>query len=86
MEASTFILIETQAGKSGDVITGLKKLAEIRLANLVTGQYDVIAIARVPTLVDLNPLIDRIQRIAGISKTVTCLVIDNHSIMDTSTL
>ena len=86
MEASTFILIETQVGESGDVITELKKLAEIRSANLVTGQYDVIAIARVPTLVDLNPLIDRIQRIAGISKTVTCLVIDNQSIMDTSTL
>ena len=84
MEVRAFVLMETQVGRSDKVITKLKTLEGIRSAHFVTGQYDVIAIAEAPTLADLNPLINKIQHISGINKTVTCLVIDSPSVMDTS--
>lgn len=85
MEVIAYVLIEAQVGRSDDVITELRTLEGIRSAHFVTGQYDVIAIVHVSTLADLNPLISRIQHITGINKTVTCLVIDSPSVMDTST-
>ena len=85
MEVIAYILIEAQVGRSDDVIGELRMLGGIKSAHFVTGQYDVIAIVHVPTLADLNPLISRIQHIMGINKTVTCLVIDSPSVMDTST-
>ena len=85
MEVITYVLIEAEVGRSDDVIAELRTLEGIKSAHFVTGQYDVIAIAQAPTLADLNPLISKIQHIEGINKTVTCLVIDSSSVMDTST-
>ena len=86
MNLTAFILMQNQIGNSHSIITELQKLTEIRSAHLVTGLYDVIAVAEVSDLTDLNPLVNRIHGIPGIGKTATCLNIDNPAIMDTSVL
>ena len=86
MKLTAFILVQDQVGNSSHVITELQKLAGIRSAHFVTGLYDVIAVAEVPDLTDLNPLISSIHGIPGIGKTATCLAIDNLASMDTSAL
>jgi len=74
--AKAFVLIETVVGRNKEVVTTLKKLAGIKSVNTVTGPYDVIVMIEGETLNDIGDLVTaKIHPIAGISRTVTCLVI-----------
>jgi len=69
-----FVLIETAMGKSKEVTTALKQLAEVESANIVTGPYDVIAIIEGANLNDIGGLVTaKIHLIAGISRMVMCI-------------
>ena len=85
MEVTAYILIETRVGKAAEVIAELMKLKAIKAAHFVAGPYDVIAVAELADLIELNSLISsNIHSIQGINKTVSCLVMDNPSIMETT--
>jgi len=74
--AKAFVLIETVVGRNKDVVTALKQLEGVKSVNTVTGPYDVIATVEGETLNDIGDLVTaKIHPIAGISRTVTCLVI-----------
>ena len=76
MVAKAFVLIETVVGRNKEVVTALKQLKGIKSVNTVTGPYDVIATIEGETLNDVGNLVTaKIHPIAGISRTVTCLVI-----------
>ena len=76
MAANAFVLIETVVGRNKEVVTALKQLKGIKSVNTVTGPYDVIALVEGETLNDIGDLVTaKIHPIAGISRTVTCLVI-----------
>ena len=77
MKLLAFILIQNQVGNSPNIIAELQRFGGIKSTNFVTGKYDVIAVAEVPNLTDLNPLISKIHNISGIGRTTTCLAIDN---------
>ena len=75
MTTGAHILIETTVGKLGDVARELKGTpGEEESFDLVTGPYDIIAVA---TAVDLNAVgdlvTDEIHAIDGTFRTVTCL-------------
>jgi len=74
--ARAFVLIETAVGKNKEVVAILSRLKEVKSVNSVTGPYDVIAVIERETLNDIGDLVTgKIHPIAGISRTVTCLVI-----------
>jgi len=74
--AKAFVLIETVVGKNKEVVTALKQLEGVKSVNTVTGPYDVIATIEGEALNDIGDLVtSKIHPIAGISRTVTCLVI-----------
>jgi len=74
--AKAFVLIETVVGRNKEVVTALKQLEGVESVNTVTGPYDVIATTEGETLNDIGDLVtNKIHPIAGISRTVTCLVI-----------
>ncbi len=76
MAAKAFVLIETVVGRNKEVVTALKQLKGVESVNTVTGPYDVIATIAGETLNTIGDLVtDKIHPIAGISRTVTCLVI-----------
>ena len=76
MAAKAFVLIETVVGRNKEVVTALKKLEGMESVYTVTGPYDVIATIAGETLNDIGDLVTaKIHPIAGISRTVTCLVI-----------
>ena len=76
MAAKAFVLIETVVGRNKEVVTALKQLEGVESVNAVTGPYDVIATIEGETLNTIGDLVtDKIHPIAGISRTVTCLVI-----------
>lgn len=76
MAAKAFVLIETVVGRNKEVVTTLKKLEGVTTVDIVTGPYDVITTIERETLNDIGDLVTaKIHPIAGISRTVTCLVI-----------
>jgi DNA-binding Lrp family transcriptional regulator len=76
MAAKAFVLIETEVGKTRDVVTALQKLTGILSVDTVTGPYDIIAILEGKSLNDVGDLVTgKIHPIQGISRTVTCLAI-----------
>lgn len=77
MRAKVFVLIETMVGKSKEVAAALKRLEGVESVDMVTGPYDVIAIAEAKTLNDIGEIVTgKIHPIGGISRTVTCLAIE----------
>jgi len=76
MAAKAFVLIETAVGRSKEVVVALRELKGITSVDTVTGPYDIIAIIEGRTLNDIGDIVTQeIHPIAGISRTVTCLVI-----------
>ena len=76
MTAKAFVLIETAVGKNKDVVAILKQLEGVKSVNSVTGPYDIIAVVEGDNLNDIGDLITgKIHPTAGITRTVTCLVI-----------
>lgn len=76
MAAKAFVLIETEVGKTKEVVSALRKLKGVMSVDTVTGPYDVIAILQGESLNDIGDLVTgKIHPVPGISRTVTCLAI-----------
>ena len=76
MAAKAFVLIETDVGKTKEVVAKVKQLERVNSVDPVTGPYDIIAIIEAESLNDIGDLVTgKIHPIAGISRTVTCLAI-----------
>ena len=76
MATKAFILIETAVGKSGDVSTALRSLADIQTVDAVTGPYDIIAIISASDLNAVGEVVTKqVHTIGGIARTVTCLAV-----------
>ena len=73
MTAKAYVLIETQVGKTKEVVEAIRKLRGVASVDAVTGPYDAIAIIEGETLNDIGGLIvSKVHPVAGISRTVTC--------------
>ena len=76
MAAKAFILVETAVGKNKDVVALLSQMKGVKSVDTVTGPYDIIAMVEGENLNDIGDLITgKIHPVAGITRTVTCLVI-----------
>ena len=79
MAAKAFILIETVVSRNREVVAALKQLEGVKSVDTVTGPYDVIATIEGETLNDIGGLVTaKIHPIAGISRTVSCLVMEDR--------
>ena len=71
-----YVLIETQVGKTKDVVEAIRGVEGVISVDAVTGPYDTIAVVQRETLNEIGDLITaKIHPISGISRTVTCLVL-----------
>ena len=76
MVVKAYVLIETQVGKTWEVVKTIRSLEVTAAIDSVTGPYDAIAILEGKTLEEIGDLVTtRIHPIAGISRTVTCLAV-----------
>jgi len=77
MSVSAYILIQTEVGKAAKVAQEVAAVDGVVAADDVTGPYDVIAKAEAATVDDLGRLVvSRIQMIDGITRTLTCPVVN----------
>ncbi len=69
-----YILIETQVGKTRDVATALRSLSGVPSADIITGDFDIIALVEASDMVSMADLVTgRVQSIPGVIRTITCV-------------
>ncbi len=73
-----YVLIETVGGKSKEVADALRLVSGIAAADVVTGPYDVIAVAQGNDANTIGRLVlNDVRGIPGITKTMTCLAVES---------
>ena len=76
MTAKAYVLIEAQVGKTKQVVEAIRKLPGVVSVDTITGPYDAIAVIQAKTLNDMGEIIvTKVHPVAGIARTVTCLVV-----------
>ena len=74
MTVKAYLLIETQVGKTKQVVEAIRNIQGVASADIVTGPYDAIAVIQTETLNDIGELImAKVYPVAGISRIVTCI-------------
>ena len=74
MSTKAYVLIETAVNYTHDVSSALSLIKEVTQVDPVTGPYDIIVVLETSNLDDIGDLVaNRIHKIPGISRTVTCL-------------
>lgn len=77
MTVNAYVLIQTEVGKAASVARQVDAIAGVVSADDVTGPYDVIARAEAGSVDQLGHLVvSEIQRIEGITRTITCPVVN----------
>jgi DNA-binding Lrp family transcriptional regulator len=71
-----YVLINASPGKALEIARRMQGQSGISAADPITGEYDVIAVCEAPDVNAIGQLIvDKIQKIEGVFKTITCLVV-----------
>ncbi len=74
MATRAYILIETEVGRAKDVLSALRGMANVSQSDIITGSYDLIALAEADDMVALVDLVTaQVQNIAGVERTITCV-------------
>lgn len=72
-----YVLIQTEVGKAKQVVEEVRLIDGVSRADDVTGPYDIVVRAGAEDVDGLGRLVvSRIQSIAGITRTLTCPVIN----------
>jgi DNA-binding Lrp family transcriptional regulator len=72
-----YILIQTEVGKAAAVAASISEISGVTKAEDVTGPYDVIVRAEANTVDELGRLVvARVQSVDGITRTLTCPVVN----------
>jgi len=74
---NAYILIQTEVGKAAAVARTISGLPGVTVADDVTGPYDVIVRAEARSVDELGKLVvARVQGVDGITRTLTCPVVN----------
>ena len=77
MSIKAYILINTQIGKTTDVVKDLRKMPEIKHLDVIMGPYDIIAQVETDSHDSLSHIVmQRLQGIGAIKHTMTCTVVN----------
>jgi len=71
-----YVLINASPGRAIEVAQKIAGQPGITAADAITGEYDVIAVCEAEDVNSIGQMIvDNIQKIDGVFKTVTCLAV-----------
>ena len=71
-----YVLINASPGHAIDVAKALQGVDGISAADAITGEYDVIAVCEAKDVAGIgNLIVDKIQKVEGVFKTITCLAV-----------
>ncbi|MFX0054330.1 MAG: Lrp/AsnC family transcriptional regulator [Promethearchaeota archaeon] len=72
---AVIVLIQVRPGKAAEVCAVAEEIEEVQKAYMVTGPYDVIAIAELPERSGFRRLVDKFHESDGVTRTETCMSI-----------
>lgn len=70
-----YVLILTDVGTGSRVGAETGKVAGVKISQVVTGPYDVVARVDAADMDALSDLVDEIQKIKGVTRTLTCPIL-----------
>jgi DNA-binding Lrp family transcriptional regulator len=71
-----YVLINALPGRALEVVEKIRSVPGVTAADAITGQYDVIASFEARDFAVLgSAVVDKIQKLDGVRRTVTCLVL-----------
>jgi len=71
-----FIMINSEIGSEGEVVTKLRKIEHIKEAYLVYGVYDIVAKVEAKTMEKLKEVIaSKVRRLDKVRSTLTMIVV-----------
>lgn len=70
-----FLLVQCEMGMGEKVTREVREVPGVKLVHYVTGPYDLIARAAADDLGSLSKLVDEIQLVGGVTRTMTCPVL-----------
>lgn len=72
-----YVLIEVATGEVASVVKAMREIKGIESADVVTGLYDVIAVARASDSIAIGKIVtDSIHTIDGVVRTFTCFAVE----------
>lgn len=73
---TAYVLVQAEVGKGASVSKEVAAISQVRSAEVVTGPYDMIAVAEAESIDELGRLVvAKIQAVDGVARTLTCPVI-----------
>lgn len=77
MATNAYVLIEAASDKAKNALKAITKIPGVKMANAVTGPYDIIAFVEAPDVDALGRVVlSKIRTISGVTKTLTCVAIE----------
>ncbi len=67
------MLIRADGDKVWETVTGVKEIDGVTRAEVVTGPYDVIMTAELPSVEGLRRLMKSVHDVEGVERTETCI-------------
>jgi DNA-binding Lrp family transcriptional regulator len=72
-----FVLINSEIGSEEDVLASLKKIPNVKEANVVYGVYDIIAKVEADTMDKLKEVVTwQVRRLDKVRSTLTMIVVE----------
>jgi DNA-binding Lrp family transcriptional regulator len=69
----SYLLLECSSGMVWKVAEAMTKIDGVKMAHVVTGNYDVIAFAEFSNIDELTSIIQEVQTLEGVEKTQTAV-------------
>jgi DNA-binding Lrp family transcriptional regulator len=69
------ILITVLPKQAPTVVAALRAMREVRSLHSVSGTHDLVAVAAVPTVGEMDALTDRIGAIEGVERTTSSVIL-----------
>ncbi|MBI4236310.1 MAG: Lrp/AsnC ligand binding domain-containing protein [Chloroflexi bacterium] len=78
MSQTAYVLIDTEVGKSREIVQTLRRASGVREVHIVTGPHSLIAVYEGTDANTIGRLVmDSVHSIPGVLRTITCLSLDN---------
>lgn len=72
-----YVMVITSSGTARDLLPRIKDIEGVRRANIVAGEYDIIADVEAEDQRHLLRLVtDEIQTLEGVGRTRTCIILE----------
>ena len=72
-----YVMILTSAGTARSLLSEIKDIEGVRRANIVAGEYDIIADVEAESSQQLLSLVtEKIQTLDGVGRTRTCIILE----------